>query len=347
MNAEYVNFTPATISDPAVWNASTLKSKDEVLLTFSDADLHCIEALLKQSAHKSIHDLTWEDFDEPSIHELLSNLHQTLQQGPGVAVLHGIDVERFSERDLERLFWGLSSYMGRPVVQSTQGDRIGHVRHEVSNPKNRGYQSNRELGFHSDAFEIIGLMCLSSAASGGTSQIVSGLAVHNQLLEENPALLPVLYEGYPYATAERAQSGHPVTDYRIPVFSQVNGRFSSMCVGNYMRAAALVLKQAFPEEMDKALKAFYQICNRKEFQLEFMLEPGEMLFLNNFTTLHSRTEFQDSETQKRHLLRLWLDVHQGRPVIPQLKARGADYEQLYLETHQDARVRGAVTVTEA
>ncbi|MDA3136844.1 TauD/TfdA family dioxygenase [Pseudomonas syringae] len=230
---------------------------------------------------------------------------------------------------------GLSSYLGRPVVQSTQGDRIGHVRHEATNPKNRGYQSNRELGFHSDAFEIIGLMCLSGAASGGTSQIVSGLAVHNQLLSENPALLSELYNGYPYATAERAQSCQPVTNYRIPVFSKVGSTLSSMCVGNYMRAAASTLNQPFPEKLDKALKAFYQICNRKAFQLEFMLEPGEILFLNNFITLHSRTEFQDSTTQKRHLLRLWLDVPNGRPVIPELKARGIDYENLYLETSKN------------
>ncbi|MCP1482476.1 MULTISPECIES: TauD/TfdA family dioxygenase [Pseudomonas] len=335
MNIEHNRPSPVAVDDPAVWTAATLKSKADVLLNLGEPELQCIEQLLATSAHKPMHDLTREDFAAPAIQELLGKLHKALQDGPGVAVLQGIDIARFTGEALERLFWGLALHLGRPVVQSTRGDRIGHVRHEPSNPKNRGYQSNRELGFHSDAFEIIGLLCLSGAASGGTTEVVSGLAVHNQLVAENPQLLPALYEGYPYATAERSQSHTPVTDYRIPVFSRVGSTLSSMCVGNYMRAAAQTLGQAFPEKLDAALKAFYEICNRKSFQLAFLLEPGEILFLNNYTTLHSRTEFQDSDTQKRHLLRLWLDVPNGRPVVPVLKARGTDYELLYLETDQD------------
>ena len=48
-------------------------------------------------------------------------------------------------------------------------------------------------------------------------------------------------------------------------------------------------------------------------RLHFMLEPGEMSVYNNFTVLHARTEFTDSETYRRQLLRLWLDVPGGRP----------------------------------
>ena len=32
-----------------------------------------------------------------------------------------------------------------------------------------------------------------------------------------------------------------------------------------------------------------------------------MLFINNLSILHSRTAFQDDETNKRHVLRLWLN----------------------------------------
>lgn len=33
---------------------------------------------------------------------------------------------------------------------------------------------------------------------------------------------------------------------------------------------------------------------------------GDMRFINNFSILHSRDEFQDSARNKRHVLRLWL-----------------------------------------
>ncbi len=55
-----------------------------------------------------------------------------------------------------------------------------------------------------------------------------------------------------------------------------------MCLGAYMRAAAKLQGLALPDALDAGLHAFYEICNRPEFRLEFMLELGEILFLNNY-----------------------------------------------------------------
>lgn len=41
--------------------------------------------------------------------------------------------------------------------------------------------------------------------------------------------------------------------------------------------------------------------------LKMRLDKGDMLLVNNLAVLHSRTAFQDSETNKRHALRLWLN----------------------------------------
>jgi hypothetical protein len=45
-----------------------------------------------------------------------------------------------------------------------------------------------------------------------------------------------------------------------------------------------------------------------------------MYFLNNFTILHARTQFDDfeEEDRRRHLLRLWLDVPGMRAVHPHI-----------------------------
>ena len=53
-------------------------------------------------------------------------------------------------------------------------------------------------------------------------------------------------------------------------------------------------------------------------QHRFFLERGDLLFLNNWTTLHRRTEFEDHDTPelKRHLLRVWLSVPNSRPIDP-------------------------------
>jgi hypothetical protein len=60
---------------------------------------------------------------------------------------------------------------------------------------------------------------------------------------------------------------------------------------------------------------------RPDIQANFMLEPGEMLFWHNWTNFHSRTAFEDSPTQRRLLLRLWLNIENGRHVAPEIAER--------------------------
>ena len=45
-----------------------------------------------------------------------------------------------------------------------------------------------------------------------------------------------------------------------------------------------------------------------------MFKPGDIQFLNNHVTLHTRTEFEDHEKAelKRHLLRLWFSPPNNR-----------------------------------
>ena len=53
------------------------------------------------------------------------------------------------------------------------------------------------------------------------------------------------------------------------------------------------------------------------------MKSGEILLLNNWTSLHRRTAFDDSldPERKRHLLRVWLSMPNSRPhlILPSLK----------------------------
>lgn len=40
--------------------------------------------------------------------------------------------------------------------------------------------------------------------------------------------------------------------------------------------------------------------------LALNMQPGDLTFVNNFATLHAREAFQDSDTQSRYLVRMWL-----------------------------------------
>ncbi|WP_394845310.1 TauD/TfdA family dioxygenase [Pendulispora brunnea] len=316
------------IADPAAWDAASIGGKAGVTHALNAAELSAIAAILERTRNRPTYELTKSDFDVPELQRCFGSIWREILHGTGVVLVSGVTPEAFDPADFERIFWGFGLQFGTPAVQSAAKNRIGHVRLEKENPRNRGYMSDRELGFHSDAFEVIGLMCVQNAPSGGFTHIVSSLAVHNELLKHHPHVLDALYEGYPYATAERTVSSRPVTPYSVPVFSRVGETVSSMCVDTYMRMAADKLGVTFPPALDEALQRFFETCARRDLILEFLMDPGEILLLNNFTTVHSRTKFEDSETQRRHLLRLWLKVADGRPVVPALLARGTDYEEL-------------------
>jgi hypothetical protein len=99
---------------------------------------------------------------------------------------------------------------------------------------------------------------------------------------------------------------------------------------------------ALPEALNEAVQYFDEVARRPDIRAEFMLEPGEILFWHNFLCLHSRTAFKDSPEQRRLLLRLWINVADGRRMPPEFLAQarwmdvahaqgrpGLDYSELF------------------
>ena len=101
--------------------------------------------------------------------------------------------------------------------------------------------------------------------------------------------------------------------------SNVDGHVSVFMVREIINAAFRELGRDFtPEEID-AIDTFRATAQRLQF--ETRLEPGEASFLNNYTVMHARSQFDDWEEpdKKRLMLRLWLDVERKRrPVVRQI-----------------------------
>jgi len=60
------------------------------------------------------------------------------------------------------------------------------------------------------------------------------------------------------------------------------------------------------------------LANDPRFAFDMQLETGDLQLLNNYTTLHSRSGWQDppETARKRVMLRLWLKCRQTRPLAP-------------------------------
>jgi hypothetical protein len=324
------------IEHPSAWTARSIGSKANLMMQLTREQLDAIDVLLHRTRDKRPQEVTRSDFDHPVVNALLRELRDVIMEGRGIVVVGGITPERYGEEDFQRIYWGFGTHLGIGAVQSAAGDRLGYVQNREDDPVKRGYRSLRELHMHTDSYELVGLMSVRRAKSGGLSGMVSSLAIHNEILKTRPDLLPPLYRGFRLASEEARFSSKAITDEPMPVFCSVAGKVSCMYEPSHMKNAAALMPGGMPGDLTEALDYFDMLANRDDLALRFLLEPGEMMLWHNYTNLHSRTAFEDFPHSKRLLLRLWLNVPDGRRVDPAFCIRADTYERIYREALEKA-----------
>jgi hypothetical protein len=188
----------------------------------------------------------------------------------------------------------------------------------------RYYQTTRQLEYHTDSCDIVGLLCLKTARHGGESRIVSSVTLFNEMLRRRPDLLPELFHAFPTDRRGEVPPGMAPW-FDVPVFNWYADRLTTIYVGQYIRSA----QESFPDARRltaaerEALAFLDALANEAELNLQMTMVPGDMQFLHNHQILHSRTDFEDwpEPKRKRHLLRLWIAPGAGRPLPPSFAPR--------------------------
>lgn len=327
------------ILEPSAWLGADIQESPRWICHLSTDEIAEIDGALRlsKSAGVPLERLTRDGFPLPTVAQRLDALLDEVENGFGLYLLRGFPADRYGKDDLRRIFWGIGLYCGTAVSQSKRGDVLGDVRDigtPADGPEFRGYTSSGKLTYHTDAADVTGLFCLRAAKKGGLSRIVSLSSVHNQILEERPDLLEVLYQPYHWGRQGNELPGQSPY-YTQPIFSVHAGKFAGRYTRTHIRTAELGGETpSLTDKQAEALSYIDSICERPEFQLTMMFEAGDMQFLNNHLTLHTRTAFEDHEEEdrKRHLLRLWVSPPNSREL-------GAGFEPFFGDTSAGA-VRG-------
>ena len=261
----------------------------------------------------------------------LDSILEEVENGRGFVLVRGIPRSRYSDEDCELIYWGLGVHFGTPVSQNARGHRLGHVRDEgrtIADPNARAYQTRMRMDFHTDMLpvDVLGLFCMRRARSGGESKVVSALTIHNVLRDERPDLLDALYGTFHLDwRGEEPQGEAPF--FSLPMFSERDGRLTTrICSLAYYKSAARFGAQYAPAPLQvEALEKVQEIANRPELMLSMDFEEGDIQLLNNHTTLHARTAYEDFDDPRlqRHLLRMWIAVadEKRRPLAASLTER--------------------------
>jgi hypothetical protein len=312
------------IEHPGAWRSAQIGGREGLTHRLGAEHLDAFDRVLRQVRGKTPDDTGQADFLEPEIEDLMRAVRYEIMDGKGAIILSGIDLGRYSLEDFRMLYWGLGTYLGEAAPQSYRRDKIGIVQKEEDNPTGRGYLMDTELRPHTDFHEVLSLACVRKAETGGLSGAVSSLALHNAIFEEAPALLRPLYEGFYHESANGE-----VSATKVPVFGCVDGKVSCYYHLPFVHKAAKVLGVELPADLQQAVQRMNKLALDPALRADFMLEPGEMLFWHNFTVLHSREAFNDTTENKRMLLRLWINVADGRPMPDEFLDRAKYMDEVH------------------
>jgi hypothetical protein len=334
---DQVSWSPRSLVEgPSAWIGADLRSRPETwTYRLSGAEIAEIEAATAAAIASGIDiaDVNRDNFKLPLFGATLDALRQDVVNGRGFVLLRGLPVEGKPILENAIAYCGIGSYFGTFRSQNAKGHLLGHVRDLGGPPASidptvRAYATAERQMFHTDGSDIVGLLCLKQAKSGGLSSIVSSMSMYNRMAQERPDLLRRLFAPMPFDRRGEVPEGM-LPFYFIPVITDYAGHLT---VGYTRRNLNSSQRHAdaprFTPEDVAALDMWDDLANDADLRLDMVLEPGDMQFLCNHTILHDRTAFEDwpEEERKRHLLRLWLCAPGDRPLDPTLAQRFGSVE---------------------
>jgi hypothetical protein len=301
----------------AEWRAADVADTESWTLRLSASDHAELDAALATAKAKSTDplDLGREDFPLGGLAAKLDGVVDVLLNGRGFARIATLDTERYGDDDLTLLYWGIGLHLGEPWAQNKHGHVLGDVTDQgktIDDPTVRGNELGAvALDYHTDGSDLVGLLCLRTARTGGLSCVANAVAIHNQLVRESPELAAALYEPLPYDARGEQGDGAPAF-YSVPAFTEHGGRLFVRFIPQYVLASQRHREAPrLSETTRRAIGAMSAMANDPDFNVYMDLQPGEMQFINNYHVLHGRTAYEDDAAQgyKRHLKRLWLATY--------------------------------------
>ena len=310
-----------------VWTGEEMAASGAWIHVLPQAVRDEIDGALRDIKRRGLRlfDFGREDFPVPTLAAMMPSIQDELENGRGFVLLRGIPPRKYSVADSELIFWGIGAHLGEAVSQNARGELLSHVIDkglEFGAQTVRGYETRSRLFFHNDNGDAVGLFCLQSAKSGGTSKLVSTAALYNAILESHPEYIDELCRGYHYHLRGEARKGLPeVTEHRVPIFSYHEGRLSS----RYTRNSILLGEAHLGHPLSERERAPLDLIDRlaEALCLDMAFEPGDIQLCSNHAVLHARTDFVDHDdpASKRDLLRLWVNLPNARPLTYEFATR--------------------------
>ena len=242
--------------------------------------------------------------------DLAARVRVELSTGSGVARVAPPPNPNFDDNFLRRYYLAFGVLLGDPLGNYGRLYEVKDRGGDYTKTAIPVSQTRAATGLHTDSSaldvlpDMVGLICIRAATEGGSSRVACAIRTYLKLQEldsqslsilQNPHLRDIVTPGADQSQRLRNQ---------FPVFRSDPDR-GLIC--RYMRfwieKGYEKAEVAFPDGLQEALDALDRCLEEEDSVADFRLQRGEMLWVDNCTTLHDRTEYVDDPEAPRLLLR--------------------------------------------
>jgi alpha-ketoglutarate-dependent taurine dioxygenase len=176
-------------------------------------------------------------------------------------------------------------------------------------------KTKAETGYHTDSTakhyfpDIIGLLCLQPAKSGGESLITNAANLFQHITNEHPELKELLHQAWcrDVITPGTINNTEAILANDIPIYQyDAEGGVVFRYMRYWIESALVKLGREIPFELTRSLDIIDNYFATPEHAMCFRLERGDMLFVNNRFICHNRTAIEDGE-KPRVYVRAWIN----------------------------------------
>lgn len=204
--------------------------------------------------------------------------------------------------------------LGSVMAQSVAGNVVAHVidSGRTISDGARYHETREGGGLHTDGPQldippdVVIMGCVNKASHGGATLLASAQAIHDRLAVDAPDLLALLHETFYF---DRRGFGSPNGQETIArsVFECTDTQTQVRYLRQYIQSGYDKQRLSLSDAQTAALEKLDSLLGEPEFVWQVMLEPGDILVLNNRTICHGRTAFvDDANLPPRHLVRIWV-----------------------------------------
>ncbi|KAJ5578206.1 uncharacterized protein N7459_007170 [Penicillium hispanicum] len=325
---------PQQLVSPLVWEGKDVEKRSDWIYQLNNAQLDEIDAALKsfKALNKPLGYINQSTFPLPQLHPTLRDLSKELHNGRGFFVLRGLRIDDYSREDNIIIYTGVSSHIGSirgrqqdTRLQNGTSPVISHIKDitrtvdksKIGAPSNT---SDKQV-FHTDAGDIISLLCLSPSAEAGESYLSSSWNVYNILAKERPDLIHTLSQDWPvdgFNNPNKPYTLRPLL-YHQPATESTPERVLIQYARRYFTGfLAQPRSKDIPpitEAQAEALDALHFLAEEHSASLDF--QKGDVQYVNNLSIFHARNGFKDAPGKERHLLRIWLRDPENAWITPE------------------------------